>query len=126
MDSKENFNFKMSKYSKAQLLQLAKGVFKGSPALNVLYANGAGTFNNEQDFAAKTAAQQEGFIKITRAMADGKPDPQDEAAEKEAAEKAKAAAAEKAKAAAAAKKEAAEKAKAEAAATKAAAKKAKE
>lgn len=126
MDSKENFNFKMSKYSKAQLLQLAQGVFKGSPALHVVYANSAGTFNNEQDFAAKTAAQQEGYMKITRAMAEGKSDPKDEAAEKEAAEKAKAAAAEKAKAAAAAKKEAAEKAKAEAAATKAAAKKAKE
>lgn len=113
----------MSKYSKSQLIELAKGVFKGSPGLSVLYADGAGTFNNEEQYARKSEKEREGLIKITRAMCEGKDEADYQAAakkaEKEAAEKAKAEAAAKKAAEAAAKKEAAEKAKAEAAAKKA-------
>lgn len=76
-------------YTEKQLKEIAKGVFKGSPGILVLYGNPNGTFNNESQFAKKSKAEQEGWIKITR-EAKNEDAPADDEAAKLKAEAAKA------------------------------------
>lgn len=83
----------MSKYSEKDLRNLAVGVFKSSPNLQVVYASSAGTFYNEHQYAKLDKDMKADCLEIKNPafekVAPAAEETEEQKAEREAKEEAK-------------------------------------